>query len=196
MKQPTHQPAHQPTHQPTSPDGVIQSDAGAFEALDACHRQISAQLVQLQRLADLLASEGVTQETRGMAKSIHDFFSSTARNHHLDEEGHVFPVLLQSRDDSLRHAVLTLQQDHGWLEENWLELAPQLDAVAKGYSWYDLDALRPSIEVFAALYRDHVALEESLIYPEAKQRLGLKAMSNMGREMAARRRQGAESRPN
>ena len=66
--------------------------------------------------------------------------------------------------------MLRLQQDHGWLEEDWLELEPQLEAVANGYSWYDIDTLRAALPIFEQLYRDHIALEESLIYPEARRR--------------------------
>jgi hemerythrin-like domain-containing protein len=65
---------------------------------------------------------------------------------------------------------MRLQQDHGWLEEDWLELSPQLQAVAEGYSWYDLDTLRAGVPIFTELYRDHIALEESMIYPEARRR--------------------------
>ena len=46
----------------------------------------------------------------------------------------------------------------------------QLQAVAEGYSWYDLDALRAGVPIFTELYRDHIALEESMIYPEARRR--------------------------
>jgi hemerythrin-like domain-containing protein len=81
------------------------------------------------------------------------------------------------RSPELTQHVLRLQQDHGWLEEDWLELAPHLQAVAEGYSWYELDTLRHSVGVFTALYHDHIALEESLIYPEAKRRLDAEAAS-------------------
>ncbi len=82
----------------------------------------------------------------------------------------MFPGLLASADEELRRSVVRLQQDHGWLEEDWLELAPQLEAVAQGYNWYDLDMLRHALPVFAALYHDHIALEESMVYPAAKRR--------------------------
>ena len=82
----------------------------------------------------------------------------------------VFPPLLASGDPLLVQHIERLQQDHGWLEEDWLELAPQIEAIGKGYSWYDIDVLRQALPVFTQLYHDHIALEESLIYPEAKRR--------------------------
>lgn len=42
--------------------------------------------------------------------------------------------------------------------------------------------------MFQALYQDHMALEESLIYPEAKARIAVWDLQGMGREMALRRR--------
>jgi len=44
------------------------------------------------------------------------------------------------------------------------------------------------VSVFSALLRDHIALEESLIYPQARERLQGRQRRDMGREMAARRR--------
>jgi hemerythrin-like domain-containing protein len=66
--------------------------------------------------------------------------------------------------------VRRLQQDHGWLEEDWRELSPQVEAIAKGYNWYDLAMLRLALPVFTALYKEHIALEESMVYPEARRR--------------------------
>ena len=100
----------------------------------------------------------------------------------------LFPALLACGDAELRAHVERLQQDHGWLEEDWIELAPQLQAVAQGYSWYDLDMLRAALPVFAQLYLDHIDLEESLIYPEAKRLMTQRSGAGSGRERAAARR--------
>ena len=83
--------------------------------------------------------------------------------------------------------VKRLQQDHGWLEEDWLALQPPLSAIAEGYSWYDLDMLSHALPVFADLYQDHIELEESLIYPEAKARLPLSNGRPRGRSQRAAR---------
>ena len=159
-----------------------------FDVLDACHIQTVFALGKLAALVTCLASTGPDPQARAMAAEIVDFFSSTARQHHEDEERHVFPKLLARGDSEIVQAVLRLQQDHAWLEEDWIELAPQLDGVACGQDWYDIDALREGVEIFAALSRDHIALEESIIYPEARTRLLASERQEMGREMAARKR--------
>ena len=144
--------------------------APGFEALDRTHAQVLQVLGQFDRLLQHLDDNGPDAIAQDSARAIHDFFSTHARQHHADEERLVFPGLLASGDAELVQNVLRLQQDHGWLEEDWLELAPQIEAISRGYSWYDLAMLRHALPVFTALYEEHIALEESLIYPEAKRR--------------------------
>jgi hemerythrin-like domain-containing protein len=176
------------THRPHAPDA-----ADGFDALDACHRQILFTLGKLAALVARLDRFGPDPEAREMAREVCEFFSTTARQHHADEERHVFPGLLATADEPTRQAVLRLQQDHGWLEEDWLELEPQLDAVAAGMGWYELDTLMEGVKVFTALSHDHIALEESLVYPQAKAKMLAGDRREMGREMSARRRAEAKA---
>lgn len=162
-----------------------------FDVLDACHREMVNALQQLQNLVTHLRDHGVDEAAQTMARAVFHFFMNTARQHHLDEEKHVFPALLRSGDDTLIRHTLRLQQDHGWIEEDWLELAPQIESIAAGYHWHNLEQLTLAIPVFTALYQDHMALEESLIYPEAQARIAAWDLKGMGREMAQRRRQHA-----
>ncbi len=156
-----------------------------LDALDKTHRQVMVVLAELHQLIEHLDRSGVDTQARKMAQDICKFFSGSARQHHADEERIVFPGLLKSPDATLVQHVLRLQQDHGWLEEDWLELEPQLQAVAEGYSWYDLDTLRAALPVFEQLYREHIALEESLIYPEARRQRQLAEEAAAARHAAS-----------
>ncbi|MCK6432516.1 MAG: hemerythrin domain-containing protein [Burkholderiaceae bacterium] len=142
-----------------------------FDALDRTHARMLATLADLERLMDHLEAHGIDDQARADAAMVCEFFASTARDHHATEEQQVFPQLLRQADADLMQCVERLQQDHGWLEEDWIELEPQLQAVARGYSWYDLDTLRHAVDVFATLYQEHIALEENVVYPAAR-RLG------------------------
>lgn len=153
-----------------------------FEALDACHQQIHEHLTGLAALAQHIEAQGMDAKAQQQAGTIEAFFSGTSRQHHADEEKSVFPPLLASGNAELASAVRTLQQDHGWIEENWLELAPQLRAIASGNSWLDTAEFQHYVEVFLELCRGHIALEETLIYPESKAR--------WAQAVAARRTQG------
>ena len=140
----------------------------SFDALDACHQQIQRHLTELAALGQHIEATGVDDVARQQAGSIEAFFSGTSRQHHLDEEEKVFPPLLVGGDAELVAAVRRLQQDHGWIEENWLELAPQLRAIASGNNWFDPAEFQHDVEVFLDLCRGHIALEETLIYPQSK----------------------------
>lgn len=158
-----------------------------FEVLDDCHARMLAALEDLRTLAQRLEYLGADAEARTMARELAAFFSQVARQHHEDEERHVFPKLLAGGDADVQQAVMRLQQDHGWIEEDWLEISPQLDALAMASS-YDVDALKAAIEVFVTLTQEHIALEEALVYPQARATLLPLERMEMAREMAARRR--------
>ncbi len=73
--------------------------------------------------------------------------------------------MLAGHDAAVRAQVQRLQQDHNWIEEDWLELEPHLQAVAQGWGPGNLDYLRPALTEFTALYREHLAVEEALLHP-------------------------------
>lgn len=142
----------------------------SFAEMDACHQQMHVHLAELDELAQYIEAVGVDAKAQQQAGAIESFFSGTSRQHHAQEEKIVFPPLLASGNAELTAAVRTLQQDHGWLEENWIELAPQLRAIASGNNWFDAAEFQHCVEVFLELCRGHIRLEETLIYPESKAR--------------------------
>jgi len=182
-------PSSTPTNEvPTLPDG--------FDVLDVCHRHTLFALGKLAALvARLKGGRGPDPVARALAGEIVQFFSTTAREHHEDEERHLFPSLLSAGDPEIAQAVMRLKQDHHWLHIDWLELSPQLQAVANGQTGYDIAALAEGAQVFIALSHDHIALEESCVYPQARVRLRAGERREMGREMAARRRARLTAQP-
>ncbi|HSV70776.1 MAG TPA: hemerythrin domain-containing protein [Methylibium sp.] len=158
-----------------------------FDVLDVCHRHTLVALGRLAALTSALRRGEVDADARALAREVHAHFEGNAHLHHEDEERHVFPALLDRGDASTVQAVLRLRQDHRWLEQNWREIGPQLDAIASGQSWVDLDALHEAVQVFTALSHDHIALEEAFIYPQLRTRLPERAQRDMAREMAQRR---------
>lgn len=140
----------------------------AFEALEHAHQAALQMLQHLGTLVQRLALHGVDDEARQRARDVLDYFNGPGLDHHAQEERHVFPALLASGDAELQQHVMRLQQDHGWIEEDWRELAPQVQAVADGFDWYDLAMLLAAVPVFASLYQEHIALEECVVYPAAR----------------------------
>jgi hemerythrin-like domain-containing protein len=162
MKHPTIAPRPERSLRPSTPR------LAEFESLDHAHRAALLMLQSFDMLLAHLQDKGLDDTSRALAKEVLAFLSGPGRHHHADEEKHVFPGLLAGSDVELVQHVRRLQQDHGWIEEDWRELHPQVEAIAGGYNWYDLPMLRLALPVFSALYHDHIALEESLVYPAAK----------------------------
>lgn len=146
-----------------------------FESLDRAHAEVLRVLEDFDRLLRHVDENGPDPVARESARHIQAFFSGPARQHHLEEEQRIFPGLLANGDAEMVQHIKRLQQDHGWLEEDWIELSTQIEAIADGYSWYDLAMLRHALPVFTGLYREHIALEESLVYPAARRQVRDKA---------------------
>ena len=172
---------HQHAAAPAAPDD-------GFEILDAAHAQAVHELDRLATLIERLRSHGPDPQARELAAEIGGFFDRYAREHHADEEKHVFPRLIEQGTPETVKAVHCLLQDHRWLDEDWLEVGAQIDAVASGQGWVDIDRLSEGAGIFAGLLRAHIALEESHIYPRARAVLDSNLRLEMGREIAARHR--------
>jgi iron-sulfur cluster repair protein YtfE (RIC family) len=138
--------------------------------LDAYHGQVRDYLDRLATLASRVENEHLEEDTRAEACAIEAFFSGSMQAHHRMEEAAVFPALLDSGNADLVTAVHTLQQDHGWIEQNWIEVAPQLRAIAQGNHWVDPAEFMHGVEVFLELCYGHTALEETLIALQTRAR--------------------------
>ena len=156
-----------------------------FALLDDTHRELMLQLSWLQQLLIDLGEQLPNDTDRAIARQALRFFNENARSHHAEEESRVFPQLLLSSDAELVHQVRRLQQDHGWLEEDWRVLGPLLEALADGQTGLDLEMLRHALEVFTTLYHEHVSLEESLIYPAARRQQAAEEAAAARRRTAA-----------
>jgi hemerythrin-like domain-containing protein len=139
-----------------------------FKALDDAHVEIADHLQRLVALTERLARRGIDPTGRAEAGDIERFFSGTSRRHHAEEEARVFPLLLASTDVDLVQKVRMLQQDHGWIEEDWRVVSALLRSIADGLVGDMPEELPAVVDIFADLLHEHIALEESLIYPEAR----------------------------
>ncbi len=139
-----------------------------LDRLDATHEQMRYWLGELHALVSHMEDRGWDTWARDHARSVIDFFSHTARQHHIDVDRQVCPLITGRGDASLETGVDRLRQDQGWLEENWRELLSQLQPVAQGFGGYDIDMLRHASDVYAALLTEHLALEQGVVFPAAR----------------------------
>jgi hemerythrin-like domain-containing protein len=165
-----------------------------FEMLSACHERMQRSLQLLSRLIAHLAEAGDAPRDREMATSaardVMRYFDIAAPAHHEDEEQHVFPLVRATGDDELIDAITQLQADHQAMLAAWRPLRALLDGVAQAGTAPDLHALEAAAQAFASLYDEHIALEDSVIFPAARasaEAAGPATLEAIGSEMAQRR---------
>lgn len=169
---------------PTTPPEAL---LDVFEPLEECHRVTLRMLAELSTLVDRVDEVGVDTRARDIAQSVGHYFSVDLPRHHIEEEAHVFPALAGCSDTETVQAIARLKLDHAWLRADWRVLSPFVKALAAGHSWVDVDALRDGVEVFCTLARDHIALEESVVYPQARIHMLESTRRQMRLALAARR---------
>ncbi len=154
----------------------------------ACHRRIERFLAVLVDIATrsngctLNQSEGAAMETALR------YFRDAAPHHTADEERGLFPALQHARAGTA-HEVSGLEQDHRRAERlhstvdrlglDWMRQGT-LDETKAGQ-------LRAALGDLAALYRDHIQVEEEHIFPSARKVLSREILEGIGRGMAERR---------
>ena len=156
-----------------------------FEMLGACHERVERTLGLLERLGEHLATQGADMQARDAARDVLRYFNLAAPHHHQDEELHLLPVLRARGRAALADRVLA---EHALMARAWAGLRVQLLAVEAGDA---TSTLAPGVQQqwreFALLYRNHMALEDSDAFPQARALLDAEAERAMGEEMARRR---------
>lgn len=158
------------------------------DMLLACHDRIEGQCETLLRLVPHLAQHGADTPAREAATAVLRYFDTAGENHHQDEEVDLFPALREhagSRLLEVEALVAALLMEHDRMRHAWAQqLRPELVAVTRGEA-----KLTPaSTQAFVAMYRQHVARENSELMPLARALLGPDVLAELGRHMAQRRR--------
>ncbi len=158
-----------------------------FEMLEACHERVHRMLRLLERLQFHVEAHGADDQARQAARDVMRYFDQAAPQHHLDEERHVFPALLATGDEAISEVVRQLQAEHARMESGWSAARVVLADLAEG-ALAALDAAqRDTLRAFSSLYDRHIATEEQVAYPAARQRLDGDALAVMSDDMMRRR---------
>jgi len=173
----------------TSPLILHAAPAGGFdepfEMLAACHQRVERMLVLLEKLAAHLPGHGADAQARDAARDVMRYFDVAGPAHHEDEERHLFPAL-QAAGCAAAALAEQLHREHLEMARHWQAVRADLAALREGQP-PSRDAPVKTWAAFAALYRRHIALEDSEAYPQAASLLDTAARSAMGDEMARRR---------
>jgi len=162
---------------------MIQIGAPALSAeplglLTDCHRRIESALRVLQDAAKGPASP---ERASGVRRAL-EFLRVSAPKHTADEEESLFPRLRALGEPLVE--LDALEAEH----EQADALHEELDQL--GEAWLAGSAsprLRECLAELAELYARHIAVEETIVFPLAKQRLALAEQEIVRDEMKARR---------
>ena len=154
-----------------------------------CHRRIEKKLAALRALAAHLSAKGMDAEASAAAQAVLRYFNTPAEHHHDDEEKDVFPMLAQRiADPAERKRLLameeTVRDEHAEIGRIWARLRKPLEAIAEG-----LMRTLPvtDVQALSALYKRHIAAEETVMLPLMRRYLTAEDLRMLGRSMAARR---------
>lgn len=156
-----------------------------FEMLVACHERVQRMLGLLRRLQVHVGTMGADERAQQAARDIVRYFDIAAPLHHQDEERHVFPPLLAA--GAHVETVKRLQRDHEEMAQSWPAVRDILNDLAAGARTAFSPDDAALMSQYERLYTWHVAAENELVYPAARERLDDATQAAMGREMAGRR---------
>ncbi|MEZ0266478.1 MAG: hemerythrin domain-containing protein [Phycisphaerae bacterium] len=165
------------------------------DLLGDCHRRIEQFLDVLVAVCDAgagrLPAPLADNERRGLEAAL-AYFRTAAPRHTADEEHSLFPRMRQAGDPRVAPVLAELdglEADHRTADVAHAEV----DALGKRWladgrlSPADLTRLSELLQSLRELYRRHIEVEDTRVFPLARQVLSPGAVAEVGREMAERR---------
>jgi hemerythrin-like domain-containing protein len=160
--------------------------------LSDCHRRIEMFLGALERVATVV-DRPLTEETRAALESALRYFREAAPKHTADEEESLFPRLRQIRLPDVETAIEALER----LEHEHLlaaSLHAEVEELGQRYlateslEATDVKTFRKAIPALVSIYKQHISIEDELVFPLAARLLSSIEKSAIADEMAARRK--------
>lgn len=149
----------------------------------ACHQRMLGHCELLQRLAEHLILSGADEDAMDAARKVHRYFSTAARHHHDDEEQDIFPRAARA-SEAMAQVVERLRQDHEAIDRAWQDIGPMLvDPRHIG----DTEMFQGLAERFCALYREHIAREETEFFSQVSNLLSADDLQQIAAAMQQRR---------
>ena len=170
------------THDFSDPTGLL-SD---------CHRRIEMFLGSLQRIMQAVGSP-LTTDARSSLETALRYFHQAAPKHTKDEEESLFPRLRQIHNPEVESALSTLEaleDDHRRADALHAEVHRLgLQCLKNGHlPTREADRFRQAVSDLAFIYREHIRIEDNVVFPAAQRALSRSQKSAIANEMALRRR--------
>ena len=160
--------------------------------LSDCHRRIEMFLGTLVRLAELV-DRPLDDDARTGLDSALKYFREAAPKHTADEEESLFPRLRKLLNPEIDAAIRTLEpleQDHRRANA----LHAEVDQL--GRTWlandrlqeFDRKRFRADVMELSSIYKEHIRIEDEVLFPAAGRTLPATEKAVIAGEMAARRK--------
>lgn len=160
--------------------------------LSDCHRRIEMFLGTLMAVAEVI-DRSPTEDTARALESALRYFRQAAPKHTADEEESLFPRLRQIRHAEIQSAFSRLEE----LEEQHRWAAPlHADIERLGAKYLSTGSLaspevgefRKAVRDLASMYKQHITVEDELVFPLASRVLSDAEKAAIAEEMASRRK--------
>ena len=164
--------------------------------LGDCHRRIERFLNVQVTLATREKGGPLTEEDRAALETSLRYFREAAPKHTADEEESLFPRLRRidpAKTQAILARVDSLEQDHECVGKahDEVDRLGQRWLTRGRLSTEDASRLSTVLDQLAKLYRNHIAIEDTEVFPLATRILSASDREAVGVEMAARRGAGA-----
>jgi hemerythrin-like domain-containing protein len=155
-----------------------------------CHRRIERFIQLLCIVADRAHGRALTDEETAAVQSALQYFRTGGQRHTADEEESLFPRLRAESHAENLEELGRLEIDHC----NANNLHEAVDALYS--AWIASGLLNPEdeqrlisgTEQLNHLYKEHILVEEKIVFPRAAQILDSRTMATIGLEFHARRK--------
>jgi iron-sulfur cluster repair protein YtfE (RIC family) len=167
-------------------DEPVREDA--VDLLLDCHRRIRHFTEVAARLA--VAGDAPAAEIAEAASRVLRYFTVALPKHSADEDESIAPRLAAlALPEQVRAAVDTMTRQHVTLHEVLGELAPHWRAVGAdpGRLPEHAGEMERLVSRLGALWGMHLAMEETVVFPEVRRALTPEALGEIAAEMRARR---------
>src|SRR6516162_4478480 len=159
--------------------------------LSDCHRRVEMFLAMLEAVGEVIDQPAAEETSRALESALR-YFGEAAPKHTADEEDSLFPRLRQLDHPEIHSAFSALDKlecDHRWairLHDKVERLGAQYLSTSR-LSDNEIAEFRSSVASLAAMYQEHIRIEEELIFPLAARVLSDTEKTAIGNEMAGRR---------
>jgi hemerythrin-like domain-containing protein len=160
-----------------------------FEMLIVCHERVQRMLDLLDRARMHALTKGCDANLNSAFTDVMRYFDLAAPQHHLDEELHVFPIVLAKGNQSQKELVAVLIQDHETMAHLWQSVRSILSEVLQTPRDLPVFSHRDNalIDDFRNAYAKHISNEELSIYPASTEYMTQNDFASMSEEMKVRR---------